>query len=236
MPAADKTRDCVYALPMKSTREREQQLGKVRNAASSCRRCGLWENATQTVFGQGPAAADMMLVGEQPGDQEDKQGVPFVGPAGGRLDRALERAGLSRRHVYITNAVKHFKWDPRGAKRQHRAPDLGEITACRHWLEQEIELIRPGLIVAMGTTAARSVFGKATPVNKNRGLFFPLTREVFAAVTVHPSSLLRIPDQKARHEQFDRFVQDFSTFKKFLSNLRDPKHPAPDRLVETEQD
>jgi uracil-DNA glycosylase len=185
-----------------------QRLEELREEAAGCRRCGLWRDATQTVFGEGPADARVMLVGEQPGDQEDRQGRPFVGPAGRILDKAIAASGLEREHVFVTNGVKHFKFEPRGARRQHRSPDAGEIAACRHWLEQELAVVRPLLIVAMGRTAAHSVFGRATPVQKNRGLFFPLKEGFHATVTVHPSALLRIPEREERRAQFALFVED----------------------------
>ncbi|MFW6324627.1 MAG: UdgX family uracil-DNA binding protein [Desulfovibrionales bacterium] len=203
-------------MPAENT-NRVERLEQLKKEAAGCRRCDLWKNATQTVFGQGPVNARIMLVGEKPGDQEDRQGHPFVGPAGRILDKGLAESGLRRENAYVTNAVKHFKWVPRGARRQHRSPDTNEIKACRYWLEREIDLIRPKLIIAMGTTAARSVFGKATPINKNRGRFFPFADDMYAAVTVHPSSLLRIPDREDRHKKFAMFVQDFARCEEFLA-------------------
>ena len=184
------------------------RLEELRREAVGCRRCELWRNATQTVFGEGPADARIMLVGEQPGDQEDRQGRPFVGPAGRILDKALEGSGLERGEVYVTNGVKHFKFEPRGARRQHRAPDAGEIAACRSWLEQELATVRPLLVIALGRTAARAVFGTETPIGKNRGRFFPLEEGFQATVTVHPSALLRIPERGDRKAQFAAFVED----------------------------
>jgi uracil-DNA glycosylase len=193
----------------------EKRLQELRREAAGCRRCGLWHSATQTVFGEGQAHARLMLVGEQPGDQEDKQGHPFVGPAGRILDKGVEASGLIRKDLFLTNAVKHFKFEPRGAKRQHRSPDAGEIAACRHWLEQELAVVRPLLVIALGRTAARSVFGKATPIQKNRGRFFPLDG-FHATVTIHPSALLRLPEKEDRRAQFDLFVRDLRAASLFL--------------------
>ncbi|HYD94975.1 MAG TPA: UdgX family uracil-DNA binding protein [Noviherbaspirillum sp.] len=182
-------------------------LQDVRNAAHDCRACPLWANATQTVFGDGPDHAPVMLVGEQPGDQEDRQGHPFVGPAGQLLDRALAEAGIARDDIYVTNAVKHFKWEPRGKRRLHKKPGDAEIAACHQWLERELELVAPLLVVAMGATAARALLGKATPVEANRGRVMPYLAEMQLLVTVHPSYLLRVPDD-ARAQAYARFVQD----------------------------
>jgi DNA polymerase len=176
--------------------------------AAGCRACPLWKDATQTVFGEGPQAAPVMLVGEQPGDKEDLAGKPFVGPAGQMLDRALEQAGIDRGKVYITNAVKHFKFLPRGKKRLHQKPNTSEIRACRSWYERELAAIKPRLVVAMGATAAQSVFGKITPINSNRGQLIDLDDGVKALVTVHPSYLLRLPDADAKAREYQRFVDD----------------------------
>src|ERR1700753_3557395 len=179
-----------------------------RDEAADCRACPLWKNATQTVFGEGPKHAPIMLIGEQPGDKEDLAGKPFVGPAGGMLDRALEEAGIDRAKVYVTNAVKHFKFVPRGKIRLHQKPNTPEIKACRTWYERELAAIKPGLVVAMGATAAQSVFGKVTPINKNRGRLIDLDGGTRALVTVHPSYLLRLPDEDARAREYERFVED----------------------------
>ncbi len=183
-------------------------LQTLREEAAHCRACPLWKDATQTVFGEGPAHAPAMLVGEQPGDKEDLAGKPFVGPAGLMLDRALIEAGIDRRKVYVTNAVKHFKFVPRGKIRLHQKPTTSEIKACRPWYERELALIKPVLVVAMGTTAAQSVFGKITPINKNRGRLIDLDDGIKALVTVHPSYLLRLPDEAARQREYERFVSD----------------------------
>src|SRR5882757_1655569 len=185
------------------------ELETLREEAAQCRACPLWKNATQTVFGEGPVTAKVMLVGEQPGDKEDIAGQPFVGPAGQMLDRALEEAGIDRRTVYVTNAVKHFKFVPRGKIRLHQKPNTPEIKACRPWYERELAAIKPELVVAMGATAAQSVFGKITPVNKNRGRLIDLDDDgTRALVTVHPSYLLRLPDADAKAREYQRFVQD----------------------------
>jgi uracil-DNA glycosylase len=183
-------------------------LKTLREEASRCRACHLWKNATQTVFGEGPQHAQIMLVGEQPGDKEDLAGKPFVGRAGLMLDRALQEAGIDRKKVYVTNAVKHFKFVPRGKIRLHQKPNTSEIKACRQWYERELASIKPDLVVAMGATAAQSVSGKITPINKNRGRPIDLDDGVKALVTVHPSYLLRLPDADARAREYQRFVDD----------------------------
>jgi DNA polymerase len=175
-----------------------ENIETLREEAASCRACHLWKEATQTVFGEGPLAARIMLVGEQPGDKEDLAGKPFVGPAGQMLDRALQQAGVDRSKVYVTNAVKHFKFVPRGKIRLHQKPNTPEIKACRQWYERELAAIKPDLVVAMGATAAQSVFGKITPINKNRGRLLDLDDGIKALVTVHPSYLLRLPDAAAK--------------------------------------
>ena len=183
-------------------------LKMLREEAAHCRACPLWKNATQTVFGEGPQHAQVVLVGEQPGDKEDLAGKPFVGPAGLMLDRALKDAGIDRKKVYVTNAVKHFKFVPRGKIRLHQKPTTPEIKACRQWYEQELASIRPALVVAMGATAAQSVFGRMTPINKNRGRLIDLEDGIQALVTVHPSYLLRQPDAEAKAREYARFVGD----------------------------
>jgi DNA polymerase len=183
-------------------------LKTLREEAANCRACHLWKHATQTVFGEGPQAAQIMLVGEQPGDKEDLAGKPFVGPAGQMLDRALEQAGIDRNKVYVTNAVKHFKFVPRGKIRLHQKPTTAEIKACRPWYERELAAIKPDLVVAMGATAAQCVFGKITPINKNRGRLIDLDDGIKALVTVHPSYLLRLPDADAKAREYARFIDD----------------------------
>jgi uracil-DNA glycosylase family protein len=182
-------------------------LKDVREAAKACKACPLWADATQTVFGEGPAHARTMLVGEQPGDQEDRMGHPFVGPAGQLLDRALADAGIDRSEVYVTNAVKHFKYEPRGKRRLHKKPADAEIAACHQWLERELELVSPALVVAMGATAARALLGRPTPIEINRGKLSRFTAGMQILITVHPSYLLRVPDE-ARADAYARFVQD----------------------------
>ena len=183
-------------------------LKTLREQAAGCRACPLWKNATQTVFGEGPQHAQIVLVGEQPGDKEDLAGKPFVGPAGLMLDRALGEAGIDRKKAYVTNAVKHFKFVPRGKIRLHQKPTTPEIKACRQWYERELVSIKPDLVVAMGATAAQSVFGKITPINKNRGRLIDLAEGIKALVTVHPSYLLRQPDAEAKAREYARFVAD----------------------------
>jgi len=183
-------------------------LEEVVAGVSICRRCDLWRNATQGVPGEGPAHAAMMLVGEQPGDQEDLAGHPFVGPAGKVLDAGLERAGAPRAEVYITNAVKHFKHELRGKRRLHKTPDVGEVRVCRWWLEAERRFVRPRVIVALGATAALSVFGKPTPVGANRGRVRDLADGAKGFVTYHPSFLLRLPDEAAKKAAWNEFVAD----------------------------
>jgi uracil-DNA glycosylase len=184
------------------------RLSMLRDEASTCRACPLWKDATQTVFGEGPSSASIMLVGEQPGDKEDLAGKPFVGPAGQMLDRALQQAGIDRQKVYVTNAVKHFKFVPRGKFRLHQKPTTPEIKACRPWYQRELDAIKPALVVAMGATAAQSVFGKITPINKSRGRLIDLDEAMQALVTVHPSYLLRLPDEDAKAREYQRFVED----------------------------
>ena len=183
-------------------------LDSLREQASTCRACQLWKDATQIVFGEGPPHARLMLVGEQPGDKEDLAGHPFVGPAGQMLDRALEEAGIDRATVYVTNAVKHFKFFPRGKFRLHQKPTTPEIRACRPWYERELAAIKPELVVALGATAAQCVFGKTTPINKNRGRLIDLADGISALVTVHPSYLLRLPDEAAKASEYECFVDD----------------------------
>jgi DNA polymerase len=181
----------------------------LRDEAAGCTRCPLYKPATQTVFGEGPVDADLMFVGEQPGDLEDLAGKPFVGPAGQMFDRALAEAGIDRARVYVTNAVKHFKFEPRGKRRIHAKPEAGEITACRWWLEQEQLLVRPKVTVALGATAARSLLGRVVTIGRERGR--PLTLPDGAGeawITVHPSYLLRLPDREAQEVEYARFVED----------------------------
>ncbi|HEY0219228.1 MAG TPA: UdgX family uracil-DNA binding protein [Afipia sp.] len=195
-------------------------LAALRKEAADCQACDLWKNATQTVFGEGPQRAPVMLVGEQPGDKEDLAGKPFVGPAGQMLDRALKEAGVDRKEVYITNAVKHFKFVPRGKIRLHQKPNTQEIRACRQWYERELASVKPALVVAMGATAAQSVFGKITQIGKNRGRFIDLDETTKALVTVHPSYLLRLPDEDAKEREYELFVRDLKMAAALLSKLK----------------
>jgi uracil-DNA glycosylase len=183
-------------------------LKTVAKEAASCTLCPLYRNATQTVFGEGAARAPIMLVGEQPGDQEDLAGHPFVGPAGKVLDRAMAEAGLDRKKVYLTNAVKHFKNEPRGKKRLHKRPNRYEVEVCRVWLRQEISLVRPQLILALGVTAAVALAGRPVVLSRERGKVIKLADGQRGMVTTHPSSILRMPDQKARHAAFAALVKD----------------------------
>jgi len=187
--------------------------------ARTCTRCDLYRHATQTVFGEGPLDATIMFVGEQPGDQEDLAGRPFVGPAGAIFDAALEKAGIDRSTVYVTNAVKHFKFVLRGKRRIHNKPDAGEITACRWWIEHERELIRPPLTVALGATAARSLVGKVVTISKVRGEPLSLADGSECWVTVHPSSILRAPDEAARNEGKRLFLRDLKRIKARAAEL-----------------
>jgi uracil-DNA glycosylase len=183
-------------------------LAELAKEASTCTRCPLYKNATQTVFGEGPADAALMLVGEQPGDQEDITGRPFVGPAGKVLDRALEGAGIERSAVYITNAVKHFKNEPRGKRRIHKKPDTAEIDACRWWLDNELAIVQPNVVVALGATAARAVMHKVVTINANRGRLIELPDHRRVVITVHPSYLLRLLEDRDKRREFDRLVKD----------------------------
>jgi DNA polymerase len=187
---------------------RPASLEDARLSAAQCRRCDLYRNATQMVFGEGPGRAPVMLVGEQPGDQEDRQGHPFVGPAGRLLRQAMAEAGLDMAAVYVTNAVKHFKNEPRGKRRLHKRPDAGEIEACRWWLEAERTFVRPKLIVALGATAIRGVLGKAQPVGSLRGTVQPLADGSRLFVTIHPSALLRSRASGDYSQEYSRFVGD----------------------------
>ncbi len=176
--------------------------------ARGCTRCDLCRNATQTVFGEGPADASLVLVGEQPGDQEDLVGRPFIGPAGKVLDKALEVAGIERTDVYVTNAVKHFKNEPRGKRRIHKKPDTSEIEACRFWLGNELDIVQPRVVVALGATAARALMHKALSINANRGRLIALEGEMKAVITVHPSYLLRLREERDKRREFDLLVKD----------------------------
>jgi uracil-DNA glycosylase family protein len=192
-------------------------LENVRLAAAECKACDLWKCGTQTVFGEGAETAELMLVGEQPGDKEDLAGRPFVGPAGRILDQALEEAGIDRTNVYVTNAVKHFKWEARGKRRLHKRPDAVEIAACRPWLDKEIELVRPRAVVCLGATAAQALLGRTFRVTKQRGELFPQEAGHVITATVHPSSILRAPDAATRESELAAFTDDLRQVAKRLA-------------------
>jgi len=189
---------------------------KLREAAADCRACPLWKSGTQTVFGEGPARAVVVMVGEQPGDREDQEGRPFVGPAGRVLDDALADAGIDRKQVYVTNAVKHFKWTPRGKRRIHQKPNAEETAACRPWLDAELAVVKPDVLVALGATAAQTLLGRGFRVTKERGV--PVDSDLAPNVlaTVHPSSILRSRDEAERREAYDAFVADLKAVAKLL--------------------
>jgi len=193
-------------------------LAKAHEAATDCRGCQLWRLGTQTVFGEGARRAELMLVGEQPGNEEDLSGHPFVGPAGKLLDRALEDAGIDRSLVYVTNVVKHFKWEPRGKRRIHKKPNAAEIAACRPWLDTEVALVKPRIIVCLGATAAQALLGRQFRVTAHRGEFVPSPLAPLVLATVHPSSILRAPDEEARHREMKQFTNDLRTAARALSS------------------
>jgi DNA polymerase len=198
----------------------QRSLKALAEAAEGCRGCELYKDATQAVFGQGRARARLMLVGEQPGDKEDREGEPFVGPAGRLLDRALAEAGIERSEAYLTNAVKHFKWRPKGKRRLHQTPRAGEIEACKPWLEAEVEAVEPEALLAMGATAARSLFGPKVKVTKDRGRPLDSPLAPVAAVTIHPSAILRLRDHDEREAELAAFVADLEAVASALA-------PAP---------
>jgi uracil-DNA glycosylase family protein len=193
-----------------------KSLPSLRAAATGCRACHLWKRGTQTVFGEGPRSADVMFVGEQPGNDEDLAGRPFVGPAGRILAQAMEDAGLDRRRAYITNAVKHFKWEPRGKRRIHAKPNSSEIQACRPWLEAELEVVQPRALVCLGATAAQTLLGRSFKVTRQRGTFVESPLAPLVTATVHPSSILREPDQAARRKAMQDFVRDLAAVSRKL--------------------
>jgi uracil-DNA glycosylase len=208
-PAAHATTEEKPALGARS-------LDEARTMARTCRAYPLWRNATQTVFGEGHTDARIMLVGEQPGDSEDRAGRPFIGPAGRLLDRALKEAGIERDATYVTNAVKHFKHVPRGKRRLHKKPADAEIEACHQWLARELEFIAPNLIVALGATAARALLGRVTPIEANRGRVLPYDDDAALLITIHPSALLRIPNE-SKQVAYRRFVADLKVASSHLS-------------------
>lgn len=191
-------------------------LPSLRAAAAECKACDLWKRGTQTVFGEGRRGAIVMFVGEQPGNEEDLAGKPFVGPAGRLFDNALDEAGIDRSQTYVTNVVKHFKWEPRGKRRIHKKPNAQEISACRPWLKTEISVIKPKVIVALGATAAQTLLGPKFRVTKQRGEFIESILAPYVMATVHPSSILRAPDDKTRRLQHRHFVADLKQLARVL--------------------
>jgi len=191
-------------------------LPSLKTAAADCRACDLWEKGTQTVFGEGRRQAKLMFVGEQPGNEEDLTGKPFVGPAGRLFDEALAEAGIDRQQAYVTNVVKHFKWEPRGKRRIHKKPNSLEIAACHPWLEAEVALIKPEIIVALGATAAQTLLGPKFRVTKQRGEFLESTLATYVMATVHPSSILRAPDDETRHLELRAFINDLKKLAKVI--------------------
>ena len=194
-----------------------ETLTMLRQEARKCQACDLWANATQTVFGAGSPHARVMLVGEQPGDEEDKKGLPFIGPAGRLLDRALEAAGVGRDEIYITNAVKHFKWQARGKRRLHKTPAQREIDACHPWLERELATVKPHVVVCLGATAAKAVISKGFKVSTQRGQFVESAAAPYVFATLHPSALLRLKDEAEKEAAFEHFVKDLKLIKRALS-------------------
>ncbi|MBV8106560.1 MAG: UdgX family uracil-DNA binding protein [Hyphomicrobiales bacterium] len=199
------------------TDDKSAKIESLRREAAECRACPLWKNATQTVFGEGPADADIIFVGEQPGDREDRVGRPFVGPAGLMFDRALAEAGIDRNRTYVTNAVKHFKFERRGKLRLHKKPNAGEINVCKRWLMSEIDVLKPRLIVALGATAAQSLAGRPVAIGRNRGETLTLANGLRGFVTVHPSSLLRLPDEGEKQAAYALFVEDLRAIGEFAA-------------------
>jgi uracil-DNA glycosylase len=191
-------------------------LTSLKNAAADCKACDLWLKGTQTVFGEGSRRARVMFVGEQPGNEEDLTGKPFVGPAGRLFDSALEETGIDRKQTYVTNVVKHFKWEPRGKRRIHKKPNAIEIAACRPWLEAEIAVVKPDVVVALGATAAQALIGPQFRVTKQRGEFIESTLAPYVMATVHPSSILRAPDDETRQLEYRRFVDDLKKLARII--------------------
>ena len=192
-------------------------LPSLKTAAADCRACDLWEKGTQTVFGEGRRQAKLMFIGEQPGNEEDLTGKPFVGPAGRLFDEALAEAGIDRQQAYVTNVVKHFKWEPRGKRRIHKKPNSQEIAACHPWLEAEVALIKPEIIVALGATAAQTLLGPKFRVTKQRGEFLESILATYVMATVHPSSILRAPDDETRRLEYRRFIDDLKKLSQVIS-------------------
>jgi uracil-DNA glycosylase len=189
---------------------------KLREIAAGCKACPLWKNGTQTVFGEGGSHAKVVFVGEQPGFDEDLAGKPFIGPAGKVLDRGLEAAGINREEVYVTNVVKHFKWEPKGNQHIHKKPNASEVAACRPWLDAELEALKPAVVVCLGATAAQSLLGREFRVSRQRGQLVPSPLAPYVIATVHPSSILRAPDADTRHQQMNMFIEDLKTIAKVI--------------------
>src|SRR5947209_6158337 len=198
-------------------------LRNLREAAAGCTACDLWRLGTQTVFDEGSRDARVMMVGEQPGDKEDLQGRPFVGPAGAVLDKALAAAGIDRNDVYVTNIVKHFKWEPRGKRRIHKKPNAAQITACRPWLDAEIRVVQPEVVILLGSTAAQGILGRDFRVTQHRGEWVQSSIATYVMATVHPSSILRAPDDESRHEEMRKFIDDL---KKVAAQIRSNRKAA----------
>ena len=209
------------------TQVKSTRIEALRNETADCRACPLWRNATQTVFGEGPADADILFVGEQPGDREDRAGRPFVGPAGAILDKALEEAGIDRKRAYVTNAVKHFKFEPRGKLRLHKKPNAGEINVCKRWLFEEIDILKPYIVAALGVTAAQSLVGRPVAIGVNRGRVIVLPDGLRIYVTVHSSSLLRLPDEADRRNAYSLFVADLRRLGELASSVSQASGMAP---------
>jgi uracil-DNA glycosylase len=195
-------------------------LRTLQKAVQACRGCDLYRYATQAVFGEGPVSARLMMIGEQPGNEEDLRGHPFIGPAGGLLDRALADAGIERNDVYVSNAVKHFKFEERGKRRLHKKPRISEIKACQPWLEAEATLIRPEVIVCLGATAAQSVLGAKYRLTKERGKFVEHAWAPHVTATIHPAAILRMPDSSERHREYHRFVADLTQVQALLERVK----------------
>jgi uracil-DNA glycosylase len=198
---------------------RKRTLKTLREASRSCKGCDLYKNATQTVFGQGPAGANVMFVGEQPGDQEDRQGRPFVGPAGRLLNKALAEAGIPRDEVYVTNAVKHFKWIWRGKRRLHQKPSIRQVMACRPWLEAELEVVRPKIVVCLGATAAQSVLARPVLITKARGKFIESDSDRIIFITIHPSAIYRHREKEEQEKEYRRFVSEMKQVQRKLQSM-----------------
>jgi uracil-DNA glycosylase len=198
---------------------RKRTLKTLREASRSCKGCDLYKNATQTIFGEGPAGANVMFVGEQPGDQEDRQGRPFVGPAGRLLNKALAEAGIPRDEVYVTNAVKHFKWIWRGKRRLHQKPSIRQVMACRPWLEAELEVVRPKIVVCLGATAAQSVLARPVLITKARGKFIESDSDRIIFITIHPSAIYRHREKEEQEKEYRRFVSEMKQVQRKLQSM-----------------